>query len=190
MFCCLCVCAAVFALVRCACPLRLSHCVCMCCCLLRFFHAFKHSIAVVVAALDTVPGDAAWDANADIDHDGEVDMDDLAAAAAQTGDCEKFRNRLPRASLRKSFLTPGGGASRLVRLDASRSGDNDNALVHVDFFVRSLITGESVLRRRTAPGEAAVVETELARGKYEIFITVMDRFGATSDPKRRGMVVK
>lgn len=147
-------------------------------------------IAVVVAALDTVPGDAAWDANADIDHDGEVDMDDLAAAAAQTGDCEKFRNRLPRASLRKSFLTPGGGASRLVRLDASRSGDSDNALVHVDFFVRSLITGESVLRRRTAPGEAAVVETELARGKYEIFITVMDRFGATSDPKRRGMVVK
>jgi parallel beta-helix repeat protein len=143
--------------------------------------------AVVTAALGSTPGDLAWNPEADLDHDGQVDVLDVGAVLAQLGNCH-LSNQPPRAVNKRIMLGDGpSGQPDTIRIDASRSSDDDGDLIRYEFLAENILTGE-VLYRETltgVPPEDAQIDFVYPPGKYLVYVLVTDRFGVVSAPKRR-----
>lgn len=142
--------------------------------------------AVVTLALGTAPGDLLWNPEADLDHDGRVDLIDVGAALAQVGNC-RFANAAPRAvNKRITLVDAPAGQPDTIRIDAGRSSD-DGDLIRYEFYAENVLTG-SMLYRETFTGispEQAHFDFTYPPGKYLVYVLVTDRFGVVSAPKRR-----
>ena len=146
-------------------------------------------IALFQAALGSTPADAAWNSAADFDHDQIIGSIDAGVVDAQVGPCDALQNPAPNVALKKEVLAKGP-LSHTVRFNAIKSADNENALVHVDFYVIDRIRNEMILQVRRPAGWQATFTHEFPRGKYMIYATAFDRYGANAQPKKRGLVVR
>ena len=140
-------------------------------------------------ALGSTPTDSNWVSAADFDHDQIISAIDQGVLEAQFGACSALQNPVPKVALQKKILNKGT-ESYTVMIDATRSGDNEDALVHIDFYAIDLIRDEMVFQARRPPGAEATVTYEFPRGKYMLYATAFDRFGANSQPKKRGLIVR
>lgn len=145
--------------------------------------------AILEDALGSTPMDSHWESAADFDHDQIIGSIDMGVLEAQFGACSALQNPAPKVALQKKVLNKGP-QSYTVLLDATRSGDNEDALVHIDFYAIDVIRNEMVFQTRRPPGAEATVTYEFPRGKYIIYATAFDRYGANSQPKKRGLVVR
>lgn len=146
-------------------------------------------LATVQAANGTQSGDALWDPAADLDRDLTVSDQDLAIVSAQQGACSDIKNRPPRLALQKTVLNKSPGLMN-VRFDARNSSDNEEAILFIDFYVFDTISDTLVLHQRNTLLDEAFLEHEFSQGKYMIYATATDRFGANTQPKKRGLTVK
>jgi len=145
--------------------------------------------AIVQTANGTQPGDPLWDPAADLDRDLIVGDQDLTIVSAQQGACSAIKNRLPRATLQKTVLSKSPGSMN-VRFDARNSSDDEDAILFIDFYVFDTIADTLLLHQRNTQVDEAFLEYVFPRGKYMIYAIATDRFGANTQPKKRGLTVK
>jgi parallel beta-helix repeat protein len=142
--------------------------------------------AVVTAALGSTPGDLGWNPEADLDLDGSIGPVDVGAAEAQVGACD-FANAPPRAIAKRIVLADNpAGQPDLVRIDAAKSTDDDDAIVRYEFAAENFLTGAALYRVSLTGVTAAEAHVDFSYppGRHLIFVYVTDRFGVVSPPKR------
>ena len=114
---------------------------------------------------------------------------DTGVVNAQLGACEDLRNPLPQFTLSKKILNKRLD-SQTVQFDATTSGDDESGLVHIDFYVVDRIRDEIIYQIRRPAGSQASFTHEFPRGKYMIYATAFDRYGANTQPKKRALVIR
>ncbi len=146
-------------------------------------------LATVTTALDTVPGDAAFDPAADLNHDRAVTQVDADIAALQFGSCPMTLGR-PVAALRQSVLAPG--LPRRIQISAEKSHGNTTGLLSYALELRGFPGGELIEEWSFGAVDPALVrvEAELGIGLYDAFLVVTDGFFTDSNRKRQRIKVR
>ena len=146
-------------------------------------------LSLLEGAMGSTPQDLNWYSAADFDHDQLIGPIDRGVLDAQTGLCSALLNNPPKIALKKNVLQKGPQSSTVL-LDATRSSDDEDSLVYIYFYAIDLIQGEMILQVRKPAGPDATVTYEFPRGRYAIYATAFDRYGANSQPKKRGLIVR
>ena len=141
--------------------------------------------AVIDAAFGSSVGDANWEPEADLNHDGVIDSADRDLFDIQVGSCDDAGrvNEPPRAILSVRRLTKVKGQPDRVRLSGAASRDDDG-IVSYHFVVKVKQTGQTVFET-TTPNDT--IEETFATGSYLVYLTVKDTDDVESKTVKRGL---